>query len=166
MGDFGNCTHTSISLCSFLGSRLTTAIQTVFLGANAAFNVPDLGSQENHTPTVWRKKKSAINCLKVFKRITKRRLDKRPFDDQFDTAKGDTAEEFVITGGSDGRVILFSNNREVGGVEIATYSAGDTLKHPNRHMLELYQYTSMSRKKNNAKLRECILDCHIRAICM
>ena len=145
---------------------MTTAIQTVFLGANAAFNVPDLGSQENHTPTVWRKKKSAINCLKVFKRITRKQW---PVDDQFDTAKVDTAEEFVITGGSDGRVILFSNNKEVGGVEIATYSAGDTLKHPNRHMLELYKYTSMYRQgkgKTNAKLDQCILDCHIRAICM
>ena len=68
---------------------MTTAIQTVFLGANAAFNVPDLGSQENHTPTVWRNRKSAINCLKVFKRITRKQW---PVDDQFDTAKVENSE--------------------------------------------------------------------------
>jgi hypothetical protein len=109
------------------------------------FRVRDIGAFERHTPSDYKAKKCAINILKVFQH-------------------GDN--DFVVTGGQDGRVILYNDEKEVGGNYISS-SDKNLNDQVNRHVLELYQYTNLytqKGKQNNDNLSQDLLDCHIRAL--
>ena len=127
-----------------------------------AFDVPNVGSTEDRTPSNYRRKKSAINILRVFQR-------------QVHCGRDTRIEEFVVTGGQDGRVILFNDNEEAGGIQYAAAVAGSEIitEGVNRHILELYQYTeehrrrdggSIDRKSHSPLLSQAVLDCHIRSL--
>ena len=79
----------------------------------------------------------------------------------------------MVTGGQDGRVMLFNDNEEAGGIQYAAAVAGSEIitEGVNRHILELYQYTeehrrrdggSIDRKSHSPLLSQAVLDCHIR----
>ena len=73
---------------------------------NPPFNVYDLRGLEKHTPVEFYQKKTAINCLKISNRRTKSRDDAA------------VTEEYVMTGGQDGRIILYSKEKNNGGISL------------------------------------------------
>ena len=61
-----------------------------------------------------------------------------------------------MTGGQDGRVILFNDNQDAGGIQYAAAVAGSEMitEGVNRHILELYQYTEEHRRNGGRIVRK------------
>ena len=125
--------------------------------ARPPFQVTTLSTIENHTPKEYLNKKSAINILQVFTR-------KKSINDK----QGAADEEYIVTGGQDGRIILYNNNTDKGGYDYTSTPEKTLASNANRHQLELYQYTKeyipKEGKTKNDELDNHILNCHVRAL--